>query len=392
MSAGPPAAGRLIVGNLDCESDFAALAGSRVGPLPRRVLSAIAGAGTLLRAFARDDGDRLWLPAHLARRAMADVPGLPRPVLESGPLPALEPAAEILAWGVTPAVAKMSSPLWKRGDRGGILRPVEIPWNLPLPSPDAAAKVNDRRFGLELAEALGCRLPAARAIASIGDLDDHLESSGVESWVLKAPFSAAGRWRVIHLGGSVTPTLKRRVARLFARHKELVFEPWMERTLDVGCAAAITEDGLVELSLHRLLVDRAGRFRGIELIADADGLEGPWLTAPERARMAEVLDGVGDALTTAGFSGTFGVDAWRYVQPDGAAAFHPLGEINGRLTFGWVARALVERLREPLGIEPGRRVRLTFARSRDDRQIRAVPLLTALKPGDPECRLELLRS
>ena len=55
---------RLIVGNLDCESDFAhALDPFRPRPaLSSDALAAIAGATTLLRVFARE-GDRLWTPA-----------------------------------------------------------------------------------------------------------------------------------------------------------------------------------------------------------------------------------------------------------------------------------------------------------------------------------------
>ena len=383
-------AGRLIVGNLDCESDFAALAGRPAGPLPRRVHTAIAGAATLLRVFARDD-DRLWLPAPVPRRAMAEVPGLPRPVLESGPLPDLEPADEILAWGETPAVTRLRGARPPAGGASGIENraPSDIPWQLPVPAPEAAAEVNDRRFDLALSEELGCRLPGSRAVASARELDAHLVTTSVERWVLKARFSAAGRWRVVHLGGAMTPGTRRRVERLFARHGGLVFEPWMERTLDVGYAAALTPGGSARVSCHRLLVGGAGRFRGLELIAGGGTGCDPWLTSRESARLERVLDGVADALRRAGYSGPFGVDAWRYRRP-GGETLHPLGEINGRLTFGWVARALVERLREPLGIELGHRIRLMFGKRRSERHgVRIVPLLEALKPGDPECRLEL---
>ena len=38
------------------------------------------------------------------------------------------------------------------------------------------------------------------------------------------------------------------------------------------------------------------------------------------------------------------VDAFAYRDGDGTRRFHPLCEINARLTFGWIARALAARL------------------------------------------------
>lgn len=352
---------------------------------------------TLLRAFARD-GDRLWLPAPVAAEAMAEVPGLPRPILESGPLTELDPIGEVLAWGETAAVAGLR----RSSDAARARQAVEgwaLPWRLPVPAPEAAAAVNDRRFDRSLAGELSCRLPGAGVVASLEELEVHLAATGVDRWVLKAPFSAAGRWRLIHRGGVLDALSRRRVERLCDRHGELIFEPWMERTADVGCAAAVvphspasrgTPNGLLPVSLHRLLVDRAGRFRGIELVAGASGLEGPWLDARERRELKRVLEGVAGALERAGYAGPFGIDGWRYRSP-GGETFQSLGEINGRLTFGWVARALVDRVRGPLGIARDGRVRLLFGKRRNDRAcVRIVPLLHALAPDDPEAWLEVL--
>ncbi len=374
--------GRRIVGNLDCETYLAALSGRPSGPLPRKLLTHLAGLATLLRAFALDD-DRLWLPAPIDPEVMAEVPGLPRPILETGPLENLEPTTQTLAWGNTPATAGLAHTPSKNDDP----LPQNLPWQLPLPSPEVTATVNDRRFGLELSDTLGCRLPGARTLASMAELQAHLQTYGHEPWVLKAPFSAAGRWRLIHIG-PLDALARRRAERLFARHGDLVFEPWMERTLDTGIAAALTTSGLRRISLHRQLVDRVGRFRGIELIAGARGLEGPWLKPQELQEAKRVLAGTTRALERAGYSGPFSIDSWRYQATDGET-FQPLGEINARLTFGWVARALVDRVREPLGIRPDQQVRLIFGRPDAPISARVVPLLHALNPGAPEASLEI---
>jgi hypothetical protein len=97
--------------------------------------------------------------------------------------------------------------------------------------------------------------------------------------------------------------------------------------------------------------------------------------------MEEVLNTVAAALRQAGYTGPFGIDAWRYRRPDGKPAFQPLGEINARMTFGLVARALVDRVREPLGLRPGDRVRLLFGGRTSEAGPGFVPLLRTAAPS-----------
>ena len=105
-----PPAGR-ILGNLDCEADFAAAVDRASGGdvrrpgLSRAALETASALATLLRAFARH-GDTLWTPVPVAPQRMAEVPGLPRPRLESGPLASLGVPGEVLAWGETAAAAE----------------------------------------------------------------------------------------------------------------------------------------------------------------------------------------------------------------------------------------------------------------------------------------------
>src|SRR4029077_7622626 len=59
---------------------------------PRSVLETVARMAPRLRDFARE-GDRLWAPAPVDPESVPKVPGLPRPIFESGPLRALPPLA-----------------------------------------------------------------------------------------------------------------------------------------------------------------------------------------------------------------------------------------------------------------------------------------------------------
>jgi hypothetical protein len=134
----------------------------------------------------------------------------------------------------------------------------------------------------------------------------------------------------------------------------------MDRTDDFGCVAILAPSGVRLAGFHRLLVDPRGQFTGIELAPAFREFEG--LAREERTAMEEALDATARALRQAGYSGPFGIDAWRYRGSGGEPAFHPLGEINARMTFGLIARALVDRLREPLGLAPGDRLRLVLGR------------------------------
>ena len=199
---------------------------------------------------------------------------------------------------------------------------------------DPSAKaVNDRRFALALRDELGVGLAGTRVIRSLADLDAHLDQMKLERWVCKAPWSAAGRSRAHGRGARVDRVY---VARLLERCGELVFEPWLERILDLGISASVARDGVVELyGIHTLKVDARGAFVGIDLTA-------PPLTEDESTRMLFIARSVAGRLAHAGYAGPFTVDAFVY-RDRGERVLHPISEINARYSFGHVAHAFAQR-------------------------------------------------
>ncbi len=299
---------RRIVANLLWEDD---LAPRRATP-PRTVLETVSGLGTLLRVFAQE-GDHLWTPSPVDPERFLEVPGVSRPVLESGPLGALPPADEVLAWAADSSIA---------------------------------AAVHHRAFCLGLAEQLGCALPGSRMVESLSTLDRLLTTvQAPRTWVLKSPLSASGRNRYIERNGPgiADARSRRRVKRLFESHGLLLFEPWMDRTADFGVSAVLDPSGLRIVGIHGQHVDIKGQFAGIDLQ--------PVLSESERGRLLETVESVGAALRQKGYAGPFGIDAWKYRKESGEEVLHPLGEINARMTFGLVAWALAER------VEGARRLR-----------------------------------
>jgi hypothetical protein len=241
---------------------------------------------------------------------------------------------------------------------------VERAWWAGTGQLDAARAGSDRRLAHRLAADLGAALPGAATIDSLETLRVHLAAGGADAgsgaWVVKALHTAAGRDRVFGQGGTLPAPAAAAVARLLVRSPVLVFEPWCARLADFGCIATALPPGAGGRSFpagvagpHRLLSDERGGFVGIQ-VDDAGGpagLEPAWrdsLMASTRA--------AGLALAALGYRGPFGVDAFAWRDPGGTVRFHPLCEINPRLTFGWVARAWSERLGGgPLTLQLGRR-------------------------------------
>ncbi len=346
-----------IVGNLDAEEE---LTGGKAR-LPARVLDAISAAATLLRVFA-SPGDHLWTPAPVEDARVAEVEWLPRCQPVTGPLEDVDPGDRLLAWCETPRVAALRATLSRSATaatgHGAIVSaasPATL-WEIPPPPADVVRRANHRELALEIAREHGIALDGSRMIDSIGALEAHLARggaalSGTGRWVVKAPWSAAGRWRRVGGPGPLDDTARRAIENLLERSGALLFEPWLERVDDLGATALVVGEGLAQIGFHRQDVDGYGRFRGVRLRRDRDAA--PWLSSAERDAVEGALAAVGDRLRAIGYRGPLTIDGWRYRSREGEIRLHPLGEINARITFGLVARALLERLHEsvPLGAD-----------------------------------------
>jgi len=323
---------RLFVGNLPFEEEVPGIEGRPPDPIPRTARRAASALATLLRALARP-GDRIWTPRPVDPGRMADVPGLPRPRLVSGPLGEHDVSGGLFAWAESVAVAALRERAPRIPPEGDDLAAALLAAGAP--DPETAVRVNDRRWGLDLARRLGCALPGATVIHSRWGLEKHLAEGGADAapgsrWVLKSPLSAAGRHQARGRGAEVGKETVALLEGVLGIRGALVFEPWMERRTDYGVTGVVSDGGAERLAVHRLLVDDHGRFRGIV----------PGGAGEDEAALRETAARVGRALAA---EGCRGVDGFRYVGADGAERLHPLVEVNARTTFGHLARALAER-------------------------------------------------
>lgn len=338
---------RRIVANLDHEQHLTAAIGA-ARPLRKEARRSVATLGTLLRVFA-GEGDRLWIDGRVSPRRIPPVEGIPSPKFEGGELRRLPPAAAWLGWAESEEIAAL-----RARDRVGELRVSEpdlssvaaAPWGLPAPVAQVAKRFHDRRTHLALSEELGLALPGARWISDLDDLDQHLAAGAAstapeERWILKPAFSAAGRSWVRGQGPRIEGAARTRVESLLETSPGLLFEPRLEVVRDVAFLVAVTESGPKIVGRHLVENTAAGRFRAIRIGARPPARE-EFSRFDARAESA-VLRVVG-RLHEQGFRGICGIDAW--LGCTAAGDLHPrfLGEINARLTFGWVAHAWRERL------------------------------------------------
>lgn len=352
--------GGWIVANLDVEQDLARSLPPpmrpRGGPttLPLKVRRPLAAFATLMRACARP-GDRLWLPEEVDPAVMVEHRHLPRPPLVFGPLPTN--ARSCVAWGDSRRVAAL-----RRADDGTLSAAGDdadlpfhlLPWAVAGTRPEVVARVHHRAFAFALGHTLGYTLPGARWLSGLADLEAQLRRTPwdrASPWVVKAPLSAAGRDRVWGVGRSLDPPLRRSLDKLFARWPGALFEPWVERLDDFGACGVVDGEAVRTFGWHRQLLDSKGRFRGIELTRPRGGASIP--------NAESTLVAVGKALQADGYRGPFGIDGFSYRRTDGSTAWHTLGEINARWTFGWVARLLAHRLAPTLGAWHRLRLRLS---------------------------------
>jgi hypothetical protein len=284
----------IIYANLDQEARWARTT------MPQHVLRRISGCALLLGAFAPDGDDSIVL----------HTPGT-----------------------VDPSRARFANIQIKVG--------VPSHWDVAWADP-RADRANDRRTALSLAQRLRCALPGARVIHSLEELDTHLASGAADAghegrWVCKAPWTAAGRDRAHGHGATVVGETRVHLGRMLEKFGVVMFEPWMDRILDLGLCAQLKPDGTLHVDKpHTLLSDQRGAFQGIDLLE-------PALTPEEHGQLARTVEGAGKMLRDLDYTGAFTIDAFVY-KHHGMRKLHSLCELNARHSFGHVARALHGKL------------------------------------------------
>ncbi|MDP3275113.1 MAG: hypothetical protein Q8Q09_07940 [Deltaproteobacteria bacterium] len=186
----------------------------------------------------------------------------------------------------------------------------------PQVSLDTLAKVTARSF---------C-LPDEAVILTADTLSALPHTGG--PWRLSRMHTVSGRG---HARCETHEQIRSTFARLAGAQGQAVLAPWHEVTEDFGLHGFVSYEGTVTLGEPtQQHIDRRS-LAWLGTVRCAPGTLGP----EEHLALFEAAQRCALKLTSAGYFGPFGLDAYRYRDPQGRTRFCALGELNARYTMGW---------------------------------------------------------
>jgi hypothetical protein len=188
-------------------------------------------------------------------------------------------------------------------------------------------RVNHRRFCAEL----GQTLPGAGYVDTLDDVVAIVNTRPHgTAWLLKRPFGFAGRGRKRVRWGAIDPADRAWIEASIAAGEGLQIEPWVELAGDVGLHGFLAASGALVLGAPTLQrTDATGAWLASLRAAPGE------IEADEERALFEAAETTAAALREAGYFGPFGVDAFRWMDVNGALRWNPRGEINARYSMGW---------------------------------------------------------
>lgn len=187
--------------------------------------------------------------------------------------------------------------------------------------------VNHRAFVWDIVPGL----PTALFTRDMKELLSHLEMQRTpkDGWLLKRAFGFSGRWR-------------KRVQESL----DQASHAWCEASMQdygVGLQVEPYVDIVAEFTLHGLLAPNGSVLQGqpTQLFSDP---KGAWvanqtltetLSASEHEAFQQAFTASAKALHTAGYSGPFGMDGFRWRDSDGHIHWQSLSDLNARFTMGY---------------------------------------------------------
>jgi len=269
--------------------------------------------------------------------------------------------------------------------------------------PEVVARVHDKAFAHDVARREGLLPACLEGVVTALSPDELLAADAVPAlarrlgawpawarahFTLKPRWGSSGRGRVAGSDGRAdTPEIRGALERL-ARRGGAMLEPWLARGRELSVTFWIEPDAALRLvGSADQLTNASGLYRGARGSVDARGRVAAHSAWDEAAR--ELALPLANAAAAQGYSGPLGVDLFAFRTPEGDTALRPV-ELNARYTLGCVAMGLVRRqlprLREELGLAPGRLVQFALLVSSHEGAHPAVlqlPLAPELGPRGP---------
>ncbi|WP_298867296.1 hypothetical protein [uncultured Gimesia sp.] len=312
---------RLFLGNYDFEHQLA-----------KEVYGASGGATSALNASLTsswmglaEEGDMIYLPGNVPANCLSDftAAGFPR-VEFTNQWPDRKQASEmqLVPWGWSDAVSQIAA------SKG---------FQSEAPDRGAVQTVNARTFSFQLEQEWGLALPGSACVKSLAELElavgDLQDVQGVQEieWVIKANFSMSARERMRGQGSLLTNQIRGWAEKRLSQGQPLFWEPWVNRTAEVGVQFEIPREGdPLLIGIAPLLCDERGQYRGSRIVVD-ESTEKEWQPA------IEVGHQVARRAQAAGYFGPLGIDAMQYSDALGELQWRAIQDVNARYTMGRLA-------------------------------------------------------
>ena len=319
--------------------------------------SLVAGRGEASRATMEIERDLALLPAYLARREdVVLVPSMPGTDFLSGLLDAGLELPELITFD---RISEMRNrklhgirPWAHTPDAEPLIEKLEME-SAPV-SPDLFSKALHAGFLKKLIEAHSCSFLchadcAGVEVSTVEEIESRVANSPLSSYVLKAPFSTAGRERIIcNESDDFSPQSLSAIRRLLSHHGSLVIEPWLERVKDFSMHYDMTEQGLVRRGLSVIENSRRGQFRRATVTnrftdcLEKDLRRALFAGSSPKGHLVDFQEAVlephlSNLLKEHRFTGPIGVDSFFYRDDEGSLRWKPVVEMNPRFTMGRVA-------------------------------------------------------
>jgi uncharacterized ferritin-like protein (DUF455 family) len=314
--------------------------------------------GAPSQASRRAARDLAILPAFLARRE--DIVVVPDPP-STGHLNSLLDAGlelpEIVSPETVPDVASRRlhelRPWARTPDALPLIEQLGLP--CPLSARVLFSKAEHARFLASLVSRSSCPILCRDDVVGVPidspeKLRAWLEAHEGSRCILKAPWSTAGRNRVIREASAPLSSREERWITATLRDQgTIVAEPWLERILDFSWQFDFRpEEGLRYRGTTVMTNTPRGQFRSATVAArltdhlDEEARRALHHGADRRGHIAAFLEedlgpGLEEWLHRHAHTGPVGVDAFLYPDDQGAVRLKPVVEINPRYTMGRVA-------------------------------------------------------
>ncbi len=200
----------------------------------------------------------------------------------------------------------------------------------------------DREVGITVDTLEG----ALEAIASI-------RRSGHHRIVAKEAHGLAGHNAIRLWEPDISLAQRQWLARAVQNKRQLVIEPWLERTVDFSVQLEMGAHRLKLCGYTGLINDRKGQFQANwaapnfskRVPANVTGLfrDVPNISGKLQHLFADIFSCLEAELREAGFIGPVGIDAFVYRTVEGAYRLKPVVEINPRYTMGRLTLELMQQ-------------------------------------------------